>query len=95
MDIFIKLPAQNLRDTPTLLAAIHAFGIPSRELEIARDRNIDLNIKCTDTQFGQFIAKRAVGGCPNNQIRVFNIKILSETAPVVAPYVFNPNFDVR
>lgn len=94
MDIQIRLPARNLADLPTLQAAYDAFGITYRDLEHARDRDIDLQVRCTDAQFGQFIAKRVVGGCSNNQIRVFNVRILNEHCVPPSPR-FNPNFDVR
>ena len=95
MDIQIKLRAQNLGDRSTFNAAHEAFGICVDDLSYAMSRGIDLQVKCTDAQFGQFIARRCLGGFTNNQIRVFNIRILSECSRPAPVCKFNPNIDVR
>lgn len=96
MDLQIRLPATTLfTDASTFQAAHAAFGIPIPDLRYATKNGIDLQVKCTDAQFGQFIAKRVVGGCPNNQIQILNVRILGESPRPAQVPAFNPNFDVR
>lgn len=96
MDLQIRLPALNLmRDRATFNAAHVAFGISVDDLSYAMNKGIDLQVKCTDAQFGQFIALRVTGGCQNNQIRVFNVRILNGCLRPAPVCKFNPNIDAR
>lgn len=94
MDYTFTLFAYKLRDPATYQAAIVALGLNAPDLDYAKRHNIDLTIKCTDAQFGNFIAQRVIKGCRSNGIIELNVAPIGARQVPCAPK-FNPNFDVR
>ena len=96
MEIQFTFGERYLGDGASRRAACAAFGISEEHMAQAYRLNKELTIRCTDAQFGQFIAHRVNNGCRSNGIIDLNIKIIPDPRPQPCPPpVFQTQFDVR